>query len=178
MWPAHIVTLLRIPIGIWIAVAYGDTGLVLALIIAAAVSDAVDGTLARYLKRTGKTLPDIGGWLDPLADKLFVAVVLASIAVHTHSFVVIALIGARELLLIPLIALYVALRRDRPALHADWLGKIATVAQFVALAIAVAHPAWALPGAIVAAVLGVAATAHYVITLRPHDPGHARSRDP
>ncbi len=167
MWPAHIVTLLRIPLGIWIAFAYGETGLVLPLIIAAAISDAVDGTLARYLKRRGETTPDIGGWLDPLADKLFVAVVLASIAVHTHSFAVIALIGARELLLVPLIAIYVALGRDRSALHADWLGKLATVAQFVALAIAVARPARALPGAVVAAALGVAATARYVITLRP-----------
>ncbi|CAN5572637.1 hypothetical protein BH11MYX1_BH11MYX1_20050 [soil metagenome] len=166
MWPAHIVTLLRIPLGIWVAFAYGETRLVIALISAAAVTDAVDGTLARWLKRRGRTTPDIGGWLDPLADKIFVAAVLASIAIYTHSFVVIALIGARELLLVPLIAIYVATSSDRPALHADWFGKIATIAQFFALAIAVSHPAWALPAAIATAAVGLGAVAHYVIALR------------
>jgi phosphatidylglycerophosphate synthase len=166
MWPAHLVTLLRIPLGVWIAFADGETGLVIALISAAAVSDAVDGTLARYLKRRGRSSPDIGGWLDPVADKIFVAVVLASIAIHTHSLLVIALIGARELLLVPLIGIYVATRRDRPALHADGFGKLATVAQFFALAVAVAAPAWALPAAIVAAAVGLIAVTHYVLTLR------------
>jgi len=158
-------TLLRIPLGIWIGFAYGETGLVIALISAAAVSDAADGTLARSLKRRGRSTLDIGGWLDPLADKIFVVAVLISIAVHTHSILVIVLIGARELLLVPLIAIYVATRRDRPALHADWFGKIATIAQFVALAIAVAHPEWALPAAIVTATVGLLAVAHYVVTL-------------
>ncbi len=165
VWPAHLVTLLRIPLGIWIGFAYGDTGLVIALISAAAASDAADGTLARWLKRRGETTPDIGGWLDPLADKLFVVAVLVSIAIHTRSVLVIALIGARELLLVPLIAIYVATRRDHPALHADGFGKLATIAQFFALAIAVAHPAWALPAAIVTATVGLVAVAHYVITL-------------
>lgn len=165
MWPAHLVTLLRIPLGLWIGAAYGETALVIALISAAAVSDAVDGNLARWLKRRGKTTPDIGGWLDPLADKIFVVAVLVSIASHTHSILVVALIGARELLLVPLIAVYVMTRRDRVALHADWVGKIATIAQFFALAIAVAHPAWALAAAIGTATLGLFAVAHYVFAI-------------
>lgn len=166
MWPAHLVTLLRIPLGVWIAFAAGETGLVIALITAAAVSDAADGTLARYLKRRGRSSPDIGGWLDPVADKIFVAVVLVSIGVHTHSVLVIALIGARELLLVPLLGIYVATHHDRPALHADGFGKLATVAQFFALAVAMAAPAWALPAAIVTAAVGLIAVAHYVVTLR------------
>ncbi len=165
MWPAHILTLLRIPLGIAVAFAYGQTGLVVALIAAAAVSDAADGNLARYLKRRGHDRPDIGGWLDPAADKLFVAAVLVSIAIHTHSPLLLVLIGARELLLLPLLAVYLATRRDRPQLHADWLGKIATVAQFFALAIAVARPEWALPPAIATGALGLVATGHYVVVL-------------
>ncbi len=163
MWPAHVLTLLRVPIAIAIAIAYDQTGWVVALIVAAAVTDAADGNLARYLQRRGKREPDIGGWLDPLADKLFVAIVLAAIAIHTHAFVVIALIGARELLLVPLLGIYLATHRSHPELHADWVGKIATIVQFAALAIAVAAPAHALPGAITAAGFGVAATAHYAL---------------
>jgi phosphatidylglycerophosphate synthase len=162
MWLAHVLTLARIPLAVAIAYTYGDTWTVVALITAAAATDAADGNVARFMQRRGHTRPAIGGWLDPLADKIFVAIVLAAIAIHTHSVVVIALIGARELLLLPLLAIYLATRADRPQLHADAIGKIATIAQFVALALAVAVPAHALPGAIVAAVLGVAAIVHYV----------------
>lgn len=166
MWPAHVVTLLRIPLAVAIAWMYGDTWWVVGLIAAAATSDAIDGNLARWLKQRGKREPDIGGWLDPLADKIFVATVLAAIAIHTRSVELVALIGARELVLLPLLAIYLARRKPHPRLHADWFGKVATIAQFFALAIAVALPTRALPGAIVAAVLGVVAAAHYALVHR------------
>jgi phosphatidylglycerophosphate synthase len=169
VWPAHVVTLLRVPLAAVIWVAYGRPAIVIAAIVAAAVSDAVDGNLARWLQRRGKREPDIGGWLDPLADKIFVAIVLAAIAIHTQSIAIVALIGARELLLLPLLAIYLATRKNRPALHADWLGKIATIAQFVALTIAVAAPAYAWPAAIVTAVIGLAAVVHYIAELRSSD---------
>ena len=163
MWPAHALTLVRVPLAIAIYFAYGQPWTIVALIAAAAVSDAADGRVARWLKRRGKTSPDIGGWLDPAIDKVFVLIVLATIVVHTHDIVVVALIGARELLLLPLLAIYLTVRKDHPALQADWFGKVATIAQFFALAIAVAHPAWALYGAVVAAVTGIVAVGHYVV---------------
>jgi phosphatidylglycerophosphate synthase len=166
MWPAHALTLVRIPLAILIACAYGRPALVVALIFAAAASDAADGHVARWLKRRGATKPDIGGWLDPLVDKIFVAIVLACIVVETRDIRIVALIGARELVLIPLLAIYVAVRSDRPRLSADPIGKVATIAQFFALAIAVARPDWALPPAIVAAALGLAAVVHYVVRFR------------
>lgn len=169
MWPAHIVTLLRIPLAVAIALAYGQTAPVVALIAAAATSDAIDGNLARWLVRRGKREPDIGGWLDPLADKIFVAVVLAAIAIHTRSIAIVALIGARELLMLPLLAIYVAIRKHRRPLHADWLGKLATIAQFFALSIAVAVPAYAWAAAIATAVIGLAAVVHYAAELRSSD---------
>jgi phosphatidylglycerophosphate synthase len=163
MWPAHILTLVRLPLALAIAFAYGRPALVVALIVAAAASDAADGHVARWLKRRGKSTPDIGGWLDPLIDKIFVVIVLAAIVVHTRDVVVVALIGARELLLVPLLAVYVAVRRDHPRLQADPIGKVATIAQFLALAIAVAQPAWALWPALVAAGCGLAAVVHYIV---------------
>jgi len=170
MWPAHLLTLVRIPLAIAIACAYGRPVLVVALIVAAAASDAADGNVARWLKRRGATTPDIGGWLDPLVDKIFVAIVLASIVIATHDVAIVALIGARELLLVPLLAVYLATRRDRPRLSADPIGKIATIAQFAALSVAVARPAWALPPAILAATLGVAAVVHYIVRFRRKSP--------
>jgi len=56
-----------------------------------------------------------------------------------------------------------ATHRDRPRLSADPVGKVATIAQFAALSVAVAQPAWALPPAILAATLGVAAVVHYIV---------------
>ncbi|HEY1547798.1 MAG TPA: CDP-alcohol phosphatidyltransferase family protein [Kofleriaceae bacterium] len=162
MWLAHALTLLRIPIAIAVALEYGQTWPVVALIALAAATDAADGNLARFMQRRGHTKPAIGGWLDPLADKIFVVIVLAAIVVHTHDVVIVALIGARELLLLPLLAIYLALRRDRSELKADAIGKLATIAQFIALAVAVALPRHALPGAIVAAVLGIASVVHYI----------------
>ena len=164
MWPAHALTLVRVPLAIAIYFAYGQTWPVVALIAAAAASDAADGNVARWLKRRGKTSPDIGGWLDPAIDKVFVLIVLATIVVHTRDFAIVAMIGARELLLLPLLAIYLAVRPHREPLHADAIGKVATVVQFFALAIAVAYPPWALYGAIAAAITGVAAVARYVRT--------------
>ena len=166
MWPAHLLTLIRLPHAIAIALAYGRPALVVALIVAAAASDAADGNVARWLKHRGKTTPDIGGWLDPLVDKIFVVIVLAAIVWHTRDVVVIALIGARELLLVPLLAIYLAVCKDRPRLQADPIGKVATIAQFLALAIAVAQPAWALWPALAAAAVGVAAVVHYIVRFR------------
>ena len=162
LWFAHALTLSRIPLGVALAYAYGDAPLAVALIAIAALTDTLDGNVARALSRRGYTEPAIGGWLDPLIDKVFVAIVLGVIWFHSRDITVIALIGARELFVLPLAAFYVAKHRPVGALRADVYGKAATVAQFIAVAVAVGYPPWALPAAIVTAVLGVATGVHYV----------------
>jgi CDP-diacylglycerol--glycerol-3-phosphate 3-phosphatidyltransferase len=169
MWLAHILTLSRIPLAVAIALAYGRTSTVVVLIALAAITDTADGNVARFMQRRGHTKPAIGGWLDPLADKLFVAIVLVAIAMHDGGWLVVLLIGARELLLLPLVAIYLAKAHGHAELHADVIGKVATVVQFIALAIAVALPDRALLPAIVAAVLGVASVVHYVRARRMHN---------
>ena len=149
LWLAHALTLSRIPIAIALAWTYGDIWPSVALIAAAAATDAGDGNLARYLQKRGSTRPAIGGWLDPLVDKIFVVIVLAIIWVETQNILLIALVGAREIVMVPLVAIYLARRGKSDHLHADPIGKLATIAQFVALAVAVAAPAWALIPAIV-----------------------------
>ncbi|MDQ3365998.1 MAG: CDP-alcohol phosphatidyltransferase family protein [Myxococcota bacterium] len=163
LWLAHALTLSRIPIGIALAFAYGDARWAIALILLAALTDVLDGNLARALQRRGHTSPAIGGWLDPLMDKVFVAIVLVVIWIRSGDLFVIAAIGARELVLVPLVAVYLARRRPMRELRADTLGKIATVAQFLAVALVIGVPAWAVPVAVITGVLGLAAAGHYVL---------------
>lgn len=168
MWLAHGLTLVRIPLAISLWWVWGDPVWSAAIIALAALSDTADGRVARRAKRRGARGPDIGGWLDPAVDKLFVAVVLAAIWVRApldhlaHPFTVIALIGARELVLVPLIAVYLARYPRHPALHADRFGKVATIAQFVALCVIAVAPSHAIPAAVVAGTLGMIAAGHYI----------------
>ena len=166
MWPAHALTLSRLPIAVGLVIAYGQTAWAVALVALAAATDAADGTVARAMQRRGRTTPDIGGWLDPLVDKAFVVIVLGTIWWHTRELGVIALIAAREILLAPLLAVYVVMRRPRVHLKARPIGKAATIAQFVACGVAIALPAYALVPAAIAALLGVAAVIDYVLLER------------
>lgn len=65
---ANQLTLLRIVLipAFVLAVLYGRIGYALAAFLAAGLTDALDGLIAR---RTGKKTT-LGAWLDPLADKL------------------------------------------------------------------------------------------------------------
>jgi phosphatidylglycerophosphate synthase len=163
VWFAHALTLSRIPLAIALWRVWGDPAWSVALVALAAVTDAADGRVARWAKRRGGSGPDIGGWLDPAADKLFVAVVLAAIWVHTGQLAVIALVGARELVLVPLTVVYLARRMPHRPLRADGFGKIATVAQFIALCVIAVAPGFAVPAALVAATLGLVAACHYIV---------------
>lgn len=162
LWIAHALTLSRVPIAVALAFVYGERWTVVGLVVLAALTDAADGNVARYLQRRGHTEPAIGGWLDPAVDKLFVLVVLGVIWAHSRDLAVIALIGARELVMLPLIAVYLARHRPVRELRADWLGKLATVAQFLALTIAIAAPPYALGAATITAAIGLVAVAHYL----------------
>src|SRR4051794_1761593 len=112
MWLAHALTLSRLPIAAGLVLVYGQTAWAVALVALAAATDAADGNVARAMKRRGKTTPDIGGWLDPLVDKLFVVIVLATIWWHTRDLPLLLAIAAREVLLVPVAIVHLA--RHRP----------------------------------------------------------------
>jgi phosphatidylglycerophosphate synthase len=195
VWLAHALTLSRIPLALALWRVWGDAAWSVALLGIAGLTDTADGRVARWAKRRGRGEPDIGGWLDPAVDKLFVAIVLAVIWAASHDLVTIALVGARELVrharvdhlatvialiaarelvLVPLAALYLARRRTLRGLRADRFGKTATIAQFIALCVIAVAPEHALPAAAVAGVLGLAAACHYIATtlsLRHAPPG-------
>jgi phosphatidylglycerophosphate synthase len=160
MWLAHALTLLRIPLALALGWTWGWGAV--ALVALAALTDLADGNVARWMQRRGHTRPAIGGWLDPLVDKLFVAIVIVAIWRHTDAHVALVLVATREVLLAPLFVVYLARGHHARPLRADPIGKTATVAQFVALALIVADVGAALAVAGVAAALGVASVVHYV----------------
>ena len=168
MWIADALTLSRVPIAILVALTYGDHRWTVALVGLAALTDALDGRVARYMRRRHgipEDAPSRGDWLDPIADKLFVVIVLATVVAHQpHAWTLVGLVAAREIVLVP-IAVFYFVRRHRPArtrLRASPIGKAATIVQFFAIAALIAWPATATWLAIAAAVTGVAAAAQYV----------------
>jgi cardiolipin synthase len=162
---AHALTLSRIPLVVLFWLTYGDPAWSISLVALAAVTDALDGTVARWAMRRSGATRSAGEWLDPLADKVFVIGVLGAIQAHDPApWALIALIAARELVLIPLAAAYrlVMPARMPHAFKAGVIGKAATVAELFAVAALVLRSSLALPLAIAAAGLGLAAVVSYI----------------
>jgi phosphatidylglycerophosphate synthase len=172
MWFADALTLARIPLAVLFWWTYGDAAWSFAVVALAALTDTIDGHVARHSKRR-RGLPDDapsrGDWLDPIADKLFVGVVIATVVAHRDApLAVLGLIAAREVFFLPLAALAglgVVRRPPRHELRAARIGKWCTVAQLCALGAVVVAPASAvtLALAIVAGVTGVAAVVRYAV---------------
>jgi phosphatidylglycerophosphate synthase len=163
----NLLSLSRLPLGWVFWMVLGKTPdrgpLALGVMALAAVTDVLDGTIAR---RRGVDASGAGSWLDPICDKLFVGAVLA--ALHFERGVplgLLAIIVTRELLQLPMVVVYrisPTLRRWlRYDFRASVLGKAATVAQFLAIAALVLG----LPARELAALafgLGVIALGDYV----------------
>lgn len=173
MWLAHALTISRIPIAVVFWMTYGDWRWSLGLVVLAALTDAADGNVARWARRrSGDTSASIGEWLDPLADKAFILIVLAAIQVHDPApWGLVALIIARELVLIPLAAIYrlVVHGRGQHAFKAGAVGKAATIAEMVAIGALVLRSPAVAPLAITAATLGLLAVIHYIMRATHHE---------
>lgn len=180
MWmiAAYVLTAARIPFAIAFWLTYGAPLWSLGWVIAAGISDALDGRCARYARRRAgipETTPSVGAWLDPAADKLFAVIALLAIAVHEPgAWPLIGCLAAREIILIPAIGLYTALhhlgRVPTIELRAHLLGKIATVVQLVAVGVIVAPGPVALaarwPLAIAGGAIGLAAAIEQLLSAR------------
>ncbi len=127
------------------------------LFIVAAVSDLVDGWLARR----GQQVTKIGKLLDPLADKLLVAAALV-VLVSIHripvwcAWMVVVIVG-RELAVTGLRGLASA---GGQVMGASWLGKAKTLCQNVAIgALLFPDPTLGLPAHVIGlSLLGLATT--------------------
>jgi phosphatidylglycerophosphate synthase len=164
----NLLSLSRLPLGWLFWVVLGETpergALALGVMALAALTDVLDGTLAR---RRGADTSGTGSWLDPICDKLFVGAVLAGL--HFERGVplwLLAIIVLRELLQLPMVVVYRVSPTLRQWLRYDFraspLGKAATVLQFAAIAALVLGNIPAKPLAFCASALGVIALGDYV----------------
>jgi cardiolipin synthase (CMP-forming) len=133
----NLLTLMRICLAPFLvsAILEDRYGLGFGLFVAAGLTDALDGTLARWLRQ--RTV--LGQYLDPVADKLLLSTIFV---VLTHKNLipttVTVLVFGRDLAILVVAAiLYAAVgrREFRPSLF----GKANTVAQVTAVAVVLLH---------------------------------------
>ncbi|MGK2889089.1 MAG: CDP-diacylglycerol--glycerol-3-phosphate 3-phosphatidyltransferase [Candidatus Malihini olakiniferum] len=108
------------------------------IFVVAAVTDWFDGFLARRLKQT----TCFGAFLDPVADKVMVAVALVLVAEHYHVWWITlpaATMIAREII-ISALREWMAEIGKRSHVAVSWMGKVKTTAQMLALVGLLWHP--------------------------------------
>jgi CDP-diacylglycerol--glycerol-3-phosphate 3-phosphatidyltransferase/cardiolipin synthase len=144
-----------------------------AIFALAAITDLMDGYLARKLGQISK----LGAFLDPVADKLMIAVVLV-LLVQEHPTIWLALPAAviigREIT-VSALREWMAELGARRKVAVSYLGKIKTVAQMVALLLLIYHaPILGLPiyeigmySLYVAAILTLWSMLHYIYLAWP-----------
>jgi phosphatidylglycerophosphate synthase len=171
----NLLSLSRIPMAAALWGVRKRPGALLALMAGAAITDLLDGWFARrhlpLSQRMGLSRSEgtgaPGEWLDPLCDKVFVVSLLGVLLAERRLRpATLALIGLRDLAVVPLLAAY----RFVPALHerfpislrARRLGKLTTAAQFLTLGVALLDPEKVPPLARITAGLGLAAIVDYV----------------
>ena len=169
MSAANALTLFRALAGIpiFIAIGYGERTAALALFVFAAISDALDG----FLARRGGTADGHGMLLDPLADKALVLLTLIALALAGSAPLgVAAIVVVREVLVG---AVRVLGYRNGLRTHAAPAGKVKTTCEMAALALLIARPT-VLAADVGAALLTVAALIG-ILTLPAYVP-HTRRR--
>ena len=117
--------LLGVPVFLWLVLgprtATADAWAV-GLLIASAISDWLDGKIARALNQQSR----LGQVLDPAADRLYIAATLIALAVRgIIPWWLVGLLAARELTVG--VALGVLRHRGFPALQVSFVGKAATL---------------------------------------------------
>lgn len=150
-------------LAILVALAFDRQGLALGVFVAAALSDALDGWLAR---RAG-ALTEHGALLDPLADKALVLLTLAGLALRgAVPLELAAAIAARELLVS---GLRVVRYRAGERMHTSSAAKVKTALEMCGIAaLIVARPP--APEAMLGVGLLVASLVIGVVTLPRYFP--------
>ena len=124
---ADVLSFLRIPLAAAF-VLVSDTGWRLAIVGAAAVTDLLDGPIAR---RWGSSV--YGPVLDPIADKVFMAAAVGVVA-FSGSLEPYEIVGVLLRDIVATVAFAATFFSDQPrAIPARWSGKAVTMAQILTL---------------------------------------------
>ena len=158
-----------VPLVVW-AIASGQMLVAFWLFVAAAISDCVDGYLAKRLAQTS----EFGAYLDPLADKAMLMSIYVSLSVAglLPLWVVIAVVS-RDVMILG--AILVSWLVEQPLeIHPLLVSKLNTGAQFILAALVLAssafglNPGHAYPAALIAVgvLTGLSAAAYLVAWMR------------
>ncbi len=132
--------LLLVPVIIWAYLGKEDIGLTVILIAVSALTDVMDGQIARHFHMVS----DLGKALDPIADKLTqVSVVLCLAFSYPLLWILLGLCVFREISMG--ILGYLTIRKTNKVPSARWYGKVSTVmlyATALALLLFSDMPAW------------------------------------
>ncbi len=179
--PANQITILRlvfVPVFVMLVLG-GKFRLAFGVIVVAALSDALDGTVARL---TGNVTP-VGVALDPIADKILMSAAFIILAYRNAlpwwlTIMVLTRDGG-----ILLTALLISLVAGYRPFHPTLLGKASTAVQITTVIVAMARlgwPAWVAEKWLealvdLAALFTVASAAHYLWVVRRRYAEHAAS---
>jgi cardiolipin synthase (CMP-forming) len=126
-----------VPIVVW-AITSGEMGIAFLLFLAAGISDAVDGFLAKRFQMTS----ELGAYLDPLADKALIVSIYISLGVSgALPIFLVILVVSRDIMIISAFLLSWLVgkpMRVRPLL----VSKANTVAQIVLATLVLAEQAF------------------------------------
>lgn len=138
---ANFFTLLRILlIPVFVAVYYADIPwnhfLAAGIFVFACITDWLDGYLARRMNQCSP----FGAFLDPVADKILVAITLVMLAANwtTIWFVLPAAIMVAREIIISALREWMAERQARGAVAVAYIGKVKTTVQMVAIVVLLA----------------------------------------
>jgi phosphatidylglycerophosphate synthase len=178
---ANLLSLSRVPLAALVWVRPHDGAWLVAMLGLAGASDVLDGYYGRRLHGPRRGTADVGAWLDPVCDKVFMASTVAAVVVAWEPpALVIALVLLRDVLLAALVPVFrLAGGRDRFHAHdfrARVSGKATTVAQFATVLAIVFVPSWALALAWISACVGLLAVVErIVLAMRNRRDGQARA---
>ncbi len=108
------------------------------LFILGSLSDALDGAFARKQSKEST----FGAFLDPIADKIFVFLVLISLVYNRDSillFIITVSIISREIIVMSLREWMATIGRDK-ILEVSLLGKIKTIIQMAGISLVITSP--------------------------------------
>ncbi|MFN0059752.1 MAG: CDP-alcohol phosphatidyltransferase family protein [Planctomycetota bacterium] len=169
----NVITLSRLVLAVlfaYLLFAAAEPRLVLACFVLAAVSDWVDGYLARRLRQATPK----GAVLDQMIDRAFTLIVVISMLAHSslspdaeafycrpaqELWILLFLTCSREICSTP--GLLFAAWRRKPLYNVEYIGKVTTFLQSVALGALLLGADWALYLAVASALAGVLAAWNY-----------------
>lgn len=162
MLPPSLLSFARIPLAVAFVRLADQPSWALGVLLLAGLTDVLDGYLARRLGQATAT----GAVVDGVLDKLFAAVVIGGLILQGRlPWLAAGLLATRELGELPLVAWWALHEEGRRARaeerRANWLGKAATVCQFIAIAVLLVEGEAFYFWLATTAVLGVASAVGY-----------------